>query len=1016
MTACTAMKRASRDLSALAAASLGMGLAIFALAAPAKASETFGIDQLENSLTISQKGPPATQAGSHPYAMTTTFLLDRHQVKKEEELQFFPDGGDLKNIEVNLPVGVIINPNATPVRCTEAELEHGPPDCPNASAMGVVTVNTSSFPEAQAPVFDMVPPPRVPGEFGFNLAGLGFVAHIVGRVRTGGDYGLSADVSNITQKLGVYGATLILWGSPSDEGHDKLRGECAYGGNEAEKEARKAKEEKEVEEGERAKIEGVYICAVERTGRPLLTLPSSCSGSMKATMRAASWLEPENWTPFKESSPAMPAITGCGELDFSPSLSVKPEPEGVAADSPSGLNVDLHIPQEESVRALAEANLKDAVVTLPVGIAVSPSAANSLAACSPEEIGLHNAEVPSCPDSAKVGESELTTPLLEQPLKGSVYLAQQSNNPFGSLLALYLVAEGNGALIKLAGEVKLDPLTGQLTTTFDNNPQLPFSDLKLKFFGGPRAPLITPPGCGTYETQSSLTPWSGTPAVTPSDTFSISSGCGGGFAPTFSAETTTPAAGGYSPLSVTVSRRDGEQRLADVALQLPPGLLAKVAGIPQCPEPQASTGTCPAASQVGTVTAAAGPGPDPFIVPESGQPANPVYLTGPYDGAPFGLSIVTHALAGPFDLGNVIVRATIRIDPRTAQVTVVSDRLPSILQGIPLDVRTVQVTVDRSGFVFNPTNCAAQAINGTITSVQGPSTSASSPFAVGGCSGLPFRPSFKASTQAKTSKANGANLVVKVAQRPGEANIHKVDLQLPLALPSRLTTLQKACTEAQFDANPAGCPAASVIGTAKAVTPVLTVPLTGPAYVVSHGGAAFPDVEFILQGEGVTIVLDGKTDIKKGITYSHFETVPDAPISSFETNLPEGPHSALSAFGNLCAQNLVMATTIVGQNGAQVKQSTKIAVSGCRAVTISKRKLSGKSVVLTFILRSKGTVTITGKGLKSYRKTLGAGSHQVKVALSKAGLSARKHHRKTKITVALKSASKTLSSTTTLKL
>jgi hypothetical protein len=370
------------------------------------------------------------------------------------------------------------------------------------------------------------------------------------------------------------------------------------------------------------------------------------------------------------------------------------------------------------------------------------------------------------------------------------------------------------------------------------------------------------------------------------------------------------------------------------------------------------------------------------------------------------------------------VRQTINIDPHTAQVTVDSNPFPTIIDGIPLRLRTVHVEINRPEFMLNPTDCSQLQITGTLTGDQGASAPLSAAFEVGNCATLPFKPSFAVSTQAKTSKADGASLHVKIAQKPGEANIHKVDLELPVALPTRNSTLQKACPEAQFNANPAGCPEGSVIGTATARTPVLQAPLTGPAYLVSHGGAAFPDVEYVLQaderGGDVEIVLDGKTQIKKGITYSHFETVPDAPVSSFETTLPEGPHSILTTEypgrTNLCALSLVVPTTIVGQNGAQVTQNTSIAVTGCRLVTISKRKLSANSVILGFTLTRAGTVTVAGPGLKRYRKNLSAGVHQIKVALSRAGLSLRALHRKIDIKVALRSGKNAASATTTLKL
>jgi hypothetical protein len=372
------------------------------------------------------------------------------------------------------------------------------------------------------------------------------------------------------------------------------------------------------------------------------------------------------------------------------------------------------------------------------------------------------------------------------------------------------------------------------------------------------------------------------------------------------------------------------------------------------------------------------------------------------------LSIVVPAVAGPFNLGTVVVRASIAVNPSTAALTIASDPLPQFVDGVQLRLRKINVEVNRPGFMLNPTSCAQQAVGATITAAQGASSSVSTPFEVGACQNLPFSPAFSASTQAKTSKANGASLTVIVRSTTGQANIQKVDLQLPTVLPSRLTTLQKACTEAQFNANPAGCPAGSDIGTARALTPILNAPLTGPAYLVSHGGAAFPDVEFVLQGEGITIVLDGKTDIKKGITYSRFETVPDAPISLFETSLPEGPHSILganlpaNANGSMCGQHLAIPTIITAQNGKQIKQTTKIAVTGCKAskpsVKITNTNLNGNTLLVTVKTSAKGTIRISGNDFKTaVKKNVNAGSHQIKVALSNAGKTAKKHRKKTKL-------------------
>jgi hypothetical protein len=656
-------------------------------------------------------------------------------------------------------------------------------------------------------------------------------------------------------------------------------------------------------------------------------------------------------------------LTGCDQLPFTPSIHVSPDTN--AASTPTGLTASVHIPQDTSSNpeGLAEAALKDTTVVLPEGVQINPSSADGLEACSMSQVGYKDMEAgiaqftpdpAGCPDASKLGTvDEIKSPLLANPLTGSIYLAAQNANPFGSLIALYLVAEDpvSGVRAKLAGDVSLDPVTGRMTAVFNGAPQTPVEDIKLHFFGGSRAPLSTPALCGSYTTAATFTPWSGSTPVESSSSFPITSGLAGspclgglGFAPSLTAGSTNIQAGAFTPFTTTLGRQDNEQSLSSVQIHLPPGVIGDLASVKQCPEPQASQGTCGPESLIGHTTVSAGLGTDPFTVP-TGQ----VFITGPYHGAPFGLSIAVPAKAGPIDLGTgpcdcVVVRAKVEVDPHTAQVTVDSDPLPTILQGIPLQVKHVNVTVDRPGFMFNPTSCEHLAATGTLTGGSGGTAQASVPFQVTNCASLPFKPTFRVSTQAGTSKKNGASLDVKVTSSQGQANIGKVAVTLPKALPSRLTTIQQACPGATFNANPALCPAGSNIGTATAHTPVIASPFTGPAYLVSHGGAAFPDLVVILQGEGVKLELTGSINIKKSITSSAFNAVPDAPISSFELNLPEGPHSGLTAVlpakakGSLCGTSLVMPTTLTGQNGAQIKQNTKIAVTGCPKAKKKKAK------------------------------------------------------------------------------
>jgi hypothetical protein len=485
--------------------------------------------------------------------------------------------------------------------------------------------------------------------------------------------------------------------------------------------------------------------------------------------------------------------------------------------------------------------------------------------------------------------------------------------------------------------------------------------MKFAFKGGPRAPLSTPTACGSYAASADFSPRSApsTADARMQPQFTLSEGCAGrGFAPAFSSGTVNSQSNGFSAFSTTFGRTDQDQTLGSVQITTPPGLLGIIRNVTRCGDTQADAGTCPAASQIGTTTVVAGPGSQPFTVPEAGQPSAPVFLTEGYKGAPFGLSVVVPAIAGPFNLGTVVVRAAISVDPTTAQVTITSDPLPTILDGVPLQVRSVNVTIDNSAFIFNATNCESHAVNGVIFSAEGAAAPVASHYQAANCANLPFKPTLTSSTGAHASKAQGAGFTLKISAKGGpqpgggEANIKSLKLEIPKLLPSRNTTLNKACLAATFEANPAACPVGSDIGTAKVVTPVFANPLNGPAYLVSHGSEAFPDIDIVLQGEGVKINLVAHTDIKKGVTSSFLEEAPDAPISSFDLTLPTGKFSLLTATPtkagsyNQCGRTLNMPTKIIGQNGAVISQTVKIGVTECPKAkakkTVKKKKKSGK--------------------------------------------------------------------------
>ncbi len=962
--------------------------------------ETYGVNlySLEEfkSSRIANNGewipgePENLQAGSHPYEVVSTVELSKTTLLGlpfGEETEWTNSVAvDTKDIHAELPPGLIGNPNATP-KCNRYLVNAE--ECPGDTMIGRIELwldpsatNVGSGesernvtrPYYVVPLYNLEPSGRYPAEFGAFIEGQ-TGAWIAFHVRTGGDYGITADSINITALNALIKARVRVWGVPADPAHDVERA-CVN--------------------GKGGRTEG---CSSDQPLKPLITNPTSCDGPHTLTATADSWEDPDEYV---KATTEMPGFTGCNQLQFSPTLEALPTTN--VADSPSGLHVDLHVPQDlnsegfEDPKGLGTSDLKATKVTLPPGLIVNPASASGLAACSLAQIELHGPEPAQCPDAAKIGRVEVDTPLVDHPLPGAVYVATPYDNPFNSLLAIYVAIDDpeTGVVVKLAGHIEANPQTGQLTTTFEETPQLPFEDFKLEFFGGPRAVLRTAPTCGTYESTSVMTPWSAPesgPPATWSDPFQITSAPGGApcpakaaeepASPSFSGGTETPVAGSYSPFVLHLSRGDDSQELNGINTVLPPGLTAKLTGVAECSDAaieaaRGETGrqeqegpSCPTGSEVGTVTVGAGAGPAPFFA------GGRVYLAGPYKGAPFSLAIITPAVAGPYDLGTVVVRAALFVNPETAQVTVKSDPIPTILDGIPLDVRTIEVKVGRPDFTLNPTSCEKMSVGGEALTVLGGVAALSDPFQVGGCEALDFKPQFSGSTSGKTSRVDGASLHVMLiypnAPQGTQANIKSVHVELPKALPSRLSTLKHACVDSVFEQNPAACPSLSQVGYGRALTPVLPVPLEGPAYFVSHGNQKYPELIVVLQGDGITIDLHGETFISSaGVTSSTFPAVPDQPITSFELTLPQGPDSVFAANGDFCAATntvlvkrrvtvrvkgrkktvarnvkttvtapLVMPTDFIAQNGAVLTQNTKISVVGCPEAKKLKSKSKG---------------------------------------------------------------------------
>jgi hypothetical protein len=938
------MKRLATIIFAVVLASAGLG-------SGTAAAQDFGLENFDVTYNNADASP-ASQAGSHPFGVTTSFNVSFEAVPEHGNVP----SGEAKDVTIALPPGVIGDVRATP-RCAGADFTDFPrtapfpgteiyhTHCSNGSAVGVATTKfatgTNEFQYSTSALYNLLPPQGMVGQLGFvTFGGLAITVNL--RLNPLPPYNVIATANDVPQPLRFFGSSVTVWGNPSDPAHDPERGHCLF-----------------VAALPFPQPISLGSCETDRTGRPFLTMPTSCSGPAGSSIQLNSWQNPAGEI-FANSATSL-NVSGCERLFFEPGVDAVPATRQAESSSGLDFNVDFRDEGLTSANGVAQSDIKNAVVTLPEGMTINPSAATGLAACDPaafERETLDAEPGQGCPEASKVGNVEVETPLLEGTvLHGSLYVASQFRNPFNSLLAIYMVIKDPqlGILIKLPGKIVPDERTGQLVTTFGEPPfevpQVPFSHFNFHFREGPRAPLTTPLTCGNYSAVASFTPWANPSApLATQSSFAIDSGPGGGpcppaggspLRPGFDAGTVAPVAGAYSPFVFKLSRDNGSQQLRSIDATLPEGLLGKLAGVSECSDAQIAAAaarsgagegaqelanpSCPSNSLVGTVNVGAGSGTPTFVQGKA-------YLAGPYKGAPLSLAIVTPAIAGPFDLGNVVVRTALYVDETTTQIHAVSDPIPTILHGIPLSLRSIALNMDRPEFTLNPTNCNAKQVVGSASSVLGQTAPLASRFQVGGCAGLNFKPKLKIQFKGHSKRSGNPAVKAVLTQSRGQAGIAGVTTVLPKSEFLDNAHVNNPCTRVQFSAD--ACPPKSVLGRAKAWSPLLDKPLVGPVYFRSNGGEReLPDLVIALHGQ-IDVTLVGFIDSvkKKGQEVSRVRTrfvnVPDAPVSRFVLELSGGKKGLLENSINLCKGKLRSTVKMDGQNG-RVHDSSPVVKVAC---------------------------------------------------------------------------------------
>jgi hypothetical protein len=890
-----------RRLPLLAAAVAGAVL----LAAPAAQA-----DPSQFALASASASLSTHEAGAHP-DLFTEFEVATDPTSEANGFGLKRPYAVTRDVHIGLPPGLIGNPNAV-TQCTVAELEAFAigGGCPNASQVGVVKFYAYALTQAfTEPIYMMHPPADESAVARLGFVGALFPIYIDARLRSEADYGIEASVERASAEQEVVRVETTLWGVPAAKAHDTER---------------------------QTPIEA-YKGATSSPPRPpggipapFMTNPTRCGKPLEMAFAADSYQLPGQ---FSEVKAPLGTITGCDQISFDPTLSLTPSSRQAA--EPTGLDAELTLPQNETEGGHGTSEMRYATVTLPAGMTIASGAGDGLAACSAQEVGFERREASHCPGAAKIGSGEIESPALSRPIEASVY---QRTPVKGDLFGVWLVADELGLHLKLPGEVHVDGDDGQITTSFTEGtpqteglPQAPVSRFTLRFKSGPRAPLAAPRACGTYFAHYQFVPWSGRPAREADVPMTFDQGCStGGFDPKLTAGSTNPLAGAFSQFLTTLTFRSGEQNPSGLELTLPRGVLAKLAGIPLCEGANAQDGTCAAASRVGGVNVAAGPGPRPLWLPQPGKEAISVYLSGPYKGAPYSLVVRTPVQAGPFDLGTVVTRAAVYVDPETALVTVRSDPLPQILEGVPISYRTIHVAVDRHEFALNPTSCAEKRVRATLTSSEGAAARPSSRFQVGGCRELPFKPKLSLRLFGKTNRGAHPRLKAVLTARKGDANLSGAQVTLPRSEFIENAHFRTICTRVQFAAHE--CPAGSVYGHVKAMTPLLSEPLEGPVYLRSSSHQ-LPDLVIALKGQ-IEFNATARVDSANGGIRTTFEDIPDAPLTKVIVNMQGGAKSLFVNSTNLCKSTSRSPVKLIGQNGKRETLRTDLK-NGCETGAVS---------------------------------------------------------------------------------